>query len=71
MVDDIQLKGEKSSVIANLKQSDLTGVATGTFSTPVEIMYVEPMLEPEESMEVQVFKFLSLLIKIQCNLIYL
>ena len=58
MVDDIQLKGAKSSVITNLKQSDLTGVATGTFSTPVEIMYVEPMLENEESMEVQVCKFL-------------
>ena len=58
MIDDIHLKGENSSVITNLKKSDLTGVATGSFQNPVEIMYVEGIIETEEHMEVQVSVFL-------------
>ena len=54
MVDDIQNRGERSSVIANLKETDQTGVATGQFRDPVEMMYVEHVTDIEEAMEVQV-----------------
>ena len=55
MLDDIHLKGEKSSVITNLNQKEITGVATGVFRDAVEVMYVEAMLEPQEQMDVQVY----------------
>ena len=58
MLDDIHLKGERSSVITNLKKSDLTGVATGAFRDAVEVMYVEAMLEQGEAMDVQVSNLL-------------
>ena len=57
MLDDIHLKGEKSSVITNLNQKEITGVATGVFRDAVEVMYVESMLEPQEQMDVQVYLF--------------
>ena len=60
MVDDIHYKGEKSSVIANLKEADLTGVATGQFRDPVELIYVEHITDIEEAMEVQVSIFYNL-----------
>ena len=67
MIDDIHLKGEKSSVITSLNKTDLTGVATGTFLNSVEIIYVESIVETEEHMEVQVSVFLSYLNQSNCG----
>ena len=67
MIDDIHLKGEKSSVITNLKKTDLTGVATGIFKNSVEIIYVEQIVETEKHMEVQVSVFLSYLNQSNCR----
>ena len=61
MLDDIHLKGERSSVIANLKKEDLTGVATGAFKNPVEVMYIEAISDLEEQMDIQVFIFIYIL----------
>ena len=63
MLDDIHLKGERSSVIANLNKEDLTGVATGAFRNAVEVMYVEAISDLEEQMDIQVCIFIYI-----CNL---
>ena len=59
MVDDIHYKEEKFSVIATLKEADLTGVATGQLRDPVELIYIEHITDIEEAMEVQVYMFFS------------
>ena len=59
MIDDIQYKGAKSSVIATLKDEDMTGMATGQFRHPVELISVEHITDIEEAMEVQVGIFMT------------
>ena len=51
---------ERNPVIANLKEADLTGVATGQFRDPVKLIYVEHITDIEEAMEVQISIFYNL-----------
>ena len=52
-IDDLNNRGERSSVVQLLSQEERTGCATGTFPYPTEILYVEAISQ-QESMEVEV-----------------
>ena len=52
-IDDLNNRGERSSVVQLLSQEEQTGCATGTFPYPMEILYVEAISQ-QESMEVEV-----------------
>ena len=52
-IDDLNNRGERSSVVQLLSQEEWTGCATGTFLYPMEILYVEAISQ-QESMEVEV-----------------
>ena len=54
MIDDLQYKGVKSSVIPSLTAAEKTGIAVGKFKYPLEFMSVEQMEKEYEQMEVQV-----------------
>ena len=52
-IDDLNNRGERSSVVQLLNKDNRTGCATGSFPYPMEILYVEAVPQ-EEAMEVQV-----------------
>ena len=52
-IDDLNNRGERSSVVQMLKDDDISGCATGTFPYPMEILYVEGVNQ-QESMDIEV-----------------
>ena len=52
-IDDLNNRGERSSVVQLLSQEEQTGCASGSFPYPMEILYVEAISQ-QESMEVEV-----------------
>ena len=70
MLDDIYLKGERSSVISNLKKDEITAVATGVFRDAIEVMYVETLSDLEETMDVQVCIVLICIIYLYVKLLF-
>ena len=53
LVDDLQVRGIQSSVLHQLKDTEVTGCVTGAFRDPVETLYVEPVDKLPEDMEVK------------------
>ena len=54
MIDDLQYKGVKSSVIPSLTSAEKTGVAVGKFKYPLEFISVEDLDTEDQQMDVQV-----------------
>ena len=52
-IDDLNNRGERSSVVQLLQKDHITGCATGSFTYPMEILYVEPIVQ-QEVMKVEV-----------------
>ena len=57
MIDDLQYKEVKSSVIPSLTAAEKTGIAVGKFKYRLEFMSVEQMEKEDEQMDVQVGNF--------------
>ena len=52
LVDDLQVRGIRSSVLHQLKDSEVTRCVVGAFRDPVETLYIEPIDKPQD-MEVE------------------
>ena len=58
-IDDLNNRGERSSVVQLLNEDNRTGCATGSFPYPMEILYVEAVPQQEAmDVEVSIFQFL-------------
>ena len=64
-IDDLNNRGERSSVVQLLSEENRTGCATGSFPYPMEILYVEAIAQ-QEAIEVEV----SILILLYNNMPY-
>ena len=51
LVDDIQVRGIRSSVLHQLKDNEVTGCVVGSFRDPIETLYIEPV-EKSQAMDV-------------------
>ena len=58
-IDNLNNRGERSSVVQLLSEENWTGCATGSFLYPMEILYVEAIAQ-QEAMEVEVSIFILL-----------
>ena len=66
LVDDLQVRGIRSSVLHQLKDTEITGCVVGTFRDPIETMYIEPIdnhqeMEIEEVSGLKLFSHLRIL----------
>ena len=59
LVDDLQVRGIWSSVLHQLKDSEVTGCVVGTFHDPIETMYIEPV-DNTQDMEIDQVSYSNL-----------
>ena len=52
LVDDLQVRGIRSSVLHQLKDSEVTSCVVGAFRDPIETLYIEPVDKVQE-MEIE------------------